>query len=98
MQATHAPNFGPTQQMQSTHAPNADLAFVDLEVTTALERTKTRARAIQDMVELLSRCVGDNLSIQISSPTRMYPQTVRDSIPYVGGADNYFLMTGLTSL
>ncbi|KAJ0802972.1 hypothetical protein HanPI659440_Chr03g0134851 [Helianthus annuus] len=83
MQATHAPNSGPAQQMQSTHAPNTDLAFIDPEVATALERTKTRPRAIRDMVELLSRCVGDNHSIQISSPTRMYPQTVRDSIPYV---------------
>ncbi|KAJ0797591.1 putative Ulp1 protease family catalytic domain, papain-like cysteine peptidase superfamily [Helianthus annuus] len=43
----------------------------------------TRPRAIQDMVELLSRCVGDNHSILISSPARMYPQTVQDSIPYV---------------
>ncbi|KAJ0795162.1 putative Ulp1 protease family catalytic domain, papain-like cysteine peptidase superfamily [Helianthus annuus] len=83
MQATHAPNSGPAQRMQSTQAPNADLAFIDPEVTIALERTKTRPRAIQDMVELLSKCIGDNHSIQISSPTRMYPQTVRDSIPYV---------------
>ncbi|MFS7911173.1 hypothetical protein Hanom_Chr02g00114931 [Helianthus anomalus] len=36
------------------------------------------------MVELFSRCVGDNHSIQISSSTMMYPLTVRDSIPYRG--------------
>ncbi|MFS7911171.1 hypothetical protein Hanom_Chr02g00114901 [Helianthus anomalus] len=35
------------------------------------------------MVELFSRCVRDNNSIQISSPTMLYPLTVRDSIPYV---------------
>ncbi|KAJ0445245.1 hypothetical protein HanIR_Chr16g0840761 [Helianthus annuus] len=73
----------PEKQMANSHAPNLDPEFIDPEVTTALERTKTRPRAIQDMVELLSRCVGDNHSIQISSPARMYPQTVQDSIPYV---------------
>ncbi|KAJ0772666.1 hypothetical protein HanOQP8_Chr03g0090011 [Helianthus annuus] len=73
----------PEKQMPNTHAPNSDPEFIDPEVTTALERTKTRPRAIQDMVELLSRCVGDNHSILISSPARMYPQTVQDSIPYV---------------
>ncbi|KAI7747188.1 hypothetical protein M8C21_031893, partial [Ambrosia artemisiifolia] len=78
MQATHAPNPGPTQQMPSTHVPNHDTAFVDPEVTTALERTKTRPRAIQDV-----GCVGDNHSIELSSPAMMYPYTVRDSIPYV---------------
>ncbi|KAM0007082.1 putative Ulp1 protease family catalytic domain, papain-like cysteine peptidase superfamily [Helianthus debilis subsp. tardiflorus] len=35
------------------------------------------------MVEPLSRCVGDNHRIDISSPTRMYPHMVRDIIPYV---------------
>ncbi|MFS7936085.1 putative papain-like cysteine peptidase superfamily [Helianthus anomalus] len=73
----------PEKQMPNTLAPNSDPEFIDPKVTTALERTKTRPRAIQDMVELLSRCVGDNHSILISSPARMYPQTVQDSIPYV---------------
>ncbi|KAJ0795491.1 putative papain-like cysteine peptidase superfamily [Helianthus annuus] len=83
MQATHAPNPGPTQEMQSTHAPNPDPTFIDPEVITSLERTKARPRAIQDLVELLSRCVGDNHRIEISSPARMYPHVVRDIIPYV---------------
>ncbi|KAJ0741477.1 hypothetical protein HanOQP8_Chr06g0228521 [Helianthus annuus] len=83
MQATHAPNPGPTQEMQSTHAPNPDPTFINLEVITSLERTKTRPRAIQDLVELLSRCVWDNHRIEISSPTMMYPHMVRDIIPYV---------------
>ncbi|MFS7963040.1 putative papain-like cysteine peptidase superfamily [Helianthus anomalus] len=73
----------PEKQMANSYAPNPDPEFIDPEVTTALERTKTRPRAIQDMVELLSRCVGDNHSIQISSSARMYLQMVQDSIPYV---------------
>ncbi|KAJ0667921.1 hypothetical protein HanPI659440_Chr17g0683111 [Helianthus annuus] len=72
----------PEKQMPNTHAPNSDPEFIDPEVPTALERTKTRPRAIQYMVELLSRCVGDNHSILVSSPARMYPQTVQDSILY----------------
>ncbi|MFS8024539.1 hypothetical protein Hanom_Chr16g01464431 [Helianthus anomalus] len=83
MQATHTPNPGPTQEIQSTHAPNPDPTFIDPEVITTLERTKTMPRAIQDMVELLSRCAGDNHRIEISSPTRMYPHMVRDIIPYM---------------
>lgn len=81
-QDAHSPNRG-LPKIQSHHAPNPDPTFIDPEVDTALERIKMRPRAIQDMVELLSRSVGDNHGIDISSPANMYPQTVSDSIPYV---------------
>lgn len=85
-EATNAPNFVPTQQMASTHAPDPHKTFFDPDVPNALEQVKSRrreSREFQDMVELVTKCVGDYHRIDMYSPPEMYSKSVRDSIPFV---------------
>lgn len=59
---------------------NPDASFIDYDIDTALHTFKTKPLEIQDLVEVLSTCLGENQSTESSSLDGMYPEEVVDEI------------------